>query len=66
MDVPSLKVDFVEPVDPIGPFGNKSLGEPPLSAPAPAIRNALFDATGIEVNSLPLTPQKVLEHLKNK
>ena len=69
MDVPDLKVGFVEPIDPVGPFGNKSLGEPPLSAPAPAIRNALFDATGIEINSIPLTPQKVLEHIwqeKNK
>lgn len=63
MDVPDLKVAFVEPEDPIGPFGNKSLGEPPLAAPAPAIRNALFDATDIEVNSIPLTPQKVLEHI---
>lgn len=69
MDVPDLKVNFVEPIDPIGPFGNKSLGEPPISVPAPAIRNALFDATGIEINSIPLTPQKVLECIwqeKNK
>ncbi|MDD2370871.1 MAG: xanthine dehydrogenase molybdenum-binding subunit XdhA [Firmicutes bacterium] len=63
MDVPDLKVAFVEPIDPTGPFGNKSLGEPPLSAPAPAIRNAVANAIGLEINSIPLTPQRVLETL---
>jgi len=63
MDVPDLKVGFIEPIDPTGPFGNKSLGEPPLSAPAPAIRNAVANAIGIEINSIPLTPQRVLEAL---
>lgn len=61
MDVPDLKVAFVEPIDPTGPYGNKSLGEPPLCTPAPAIRNAVVSALGIEINSIPLTPQKVLE-----
>lgn len=64
MDTPNLSYAFVEPMDPIGPFGNKSLGEPPLSTPAPAIRNALGDAIGVDVNSIPLHPQKVLEAIQ--
>ncbi len=63
MDVPDLQVGFVEPNDPTGPFGNKSLGEPPLCTPAPAISNAVANAIGIEMKSIPLTPQKVLEAL---
>lgn len=62
MDTPELIADFVQTVDPTGPFGNKSLGEPPAISPAGAVRNALLFATGVAVNSLPLTPQKLCEH----
>ena len=62
MDTPDLNVQFVETVDPSGPYGNKALGEPPAIPPAPAIRNALLNATGVGVNSLPLNPQKLVEH----
>lgn len=61
MDTPDLHVDFVETVDPSGPYGNKSLGEPPAISPAPAIRNAVLHATGVGVNSLPMNPQKMVE-----
>ena len=64
MDTPDLHVDFVEIADPTGPFGNKALGEPPAIPVAPAIRNALLHATGVAVNSLPLEPQKLVEHFK--
>lgn len=64
MDTPDLKVDFVELEDPTGPFGNKALGEPPAIPVAPALRNALLHATGVAVNSLPLDPQKLVEHFK--
>ena len=60
MDTPELSVDFVQTVDPSGPYGNKALGEPPAIPLAPAIRNALLHATGIAVNSLPLNPQKLV------
>ncbi len=60
MDTPELCVDFVETVDPSGPYGNKALGEPPAIPVAPAIRNALLHATGVAVNSLPLNPQKLV------
>jgi xanthine dehydrogenase molybdenum-binding subunit len=62
MDTPDFTVDFVQTVDPTGPYGNKSLGEPPAIPPAGAIRNALLHATGVAVNSLPLNPQKLVEH----
>lgn len=64
MDTPDLDVEFVELEDPTGPFGNKSLGEPPAIPVAPAIRNAVLHATGVAVDSLPLDPQKMVEHFK--
>ena len=47
--------------DPSVPFGNKALGEPPTIPVAPAIRNAVLQATGVAVNTLPLSPQKLVE-----
>lgn len=61
MDMPDMVVDFVETYEPTAPFGNKSLGEPPVIAVAPAIRNALFMTTGVAINHLPMTPQRVSE-----
>ncbi|HKL58319.1 MAG TPA: xanthine dehydrogenase subunit XdhA [Sphaerochaeta sp.] len=59
MDTPDLHVAFVETDDPTGPYGNKSLGEPPTIPVAPAIRNAMLNATGVAVNSIPLNPEKL-------
>lgn len=64
MDTPNLEVHFVEVNDPTAPYGNKALGEPPTIPVAPAIRNALLHATGVSVHSLPLTPQKLIEHFR--
>ncbi|MTR05091.1 xanthine dehydrogenase molybdenum-binding subunit XdhA [Pseudoflavonifractor sp. BIOML-A6] len=61
MDTPKLNALFVEVPDPTGPFGNKALGEPPAIPVAPAVRNAVLHATGVAVDSLPLTPQKLVE-----
>ena len=63
MDTPDLHVQFVELDDPTGPFGNKAL-EPPAIPVAPAIRNAVLNATGVAVDSLPLDPQKLVAHFK--
>ena len=60
MDTPDIKADFVELDDPIGPFGNKALGEPPAIPGAPAIRNAVLHATGVAFNENPLTPQRLI------
>ena len=64
MDTPDIGVAFVETYEPTGPFGVKSLGEPPTITPAPAIRNAVLDATGVAFNRLPMNPQRVFEGLK--
>ena len=47
--------------DPTGPYGNKSLGEPPTIAAAPAIRNAVLQATGIGMKVAPMTSQRLIE-----
>ena len=65
MDLPDMETLFVEEDDPMGPYGNKALGEPPICSPAAAIRNAVLDAIGIEVDELPIKPQKLMEILKN-
>ncbi|WP_267523067.1 xanthine dehydrogenase subunit XdhA [Campylobacter sp. MG1] len=65
MDLPDLNSAFVENYDPYGPFGNKSLGEPPMCLPAPAIRNAIVNALNIEINEIPITPEKIF-NLKAK
>jgi xanthine dehydrogenase molybdenum-binding subunit len=59
LDTPDLHADFVETYDPTGPYGNKSLGEPPTIPVAPAIRNAVLNATGVAVNAIPLHPQRL-------
>ena len=61
MDTPDLSVDFVELEDPMGPYGNKALGEPPAIPGAPAIRNAVLHATGVAFNENPLSPQRLIE-----
>ena len=43
-----------------GPFGAKGVGEMTANSPIPAIANAIFDAVGVRVDSLPITPEKVL------
>lgn len=66
MDMPQLHHDFVETFEPTSGYGNKALGEPPVITPPPAIRNALLDATGVSINSLPLSPHKLFSHfIKN-
>ena len=65
MEYPEIEVIFADSIDPIGPFGAKSLGEPPCIAPAPTIANALYHATGVRINDLPLTPDSVLLAMKN-
>ncbi|HSW35357.1 MAG TPA: xanthine dehydrogenase molybdenum-binding subunit XdhA [Candidatus Limnocylindrales bacterium] len=64
LDTPDISVDFVETVEPTGPYGNKSLGEPPVISPAPAIRNAILDATGVAFNQIPIRPQIAFEKFK--
>ncbi len=64
MDIPDLGAAFVETVEPTHPYGSKSLGEPPIISPAPAIRNAILDATGVAINELPMSPKTIFKYFK--
>ena len=54
---------FIESQDPTGPFGAKSLSETCVVVPAPAIANAIYNATGARIRELPITPEKLLHAL---
>jgi len=66
MEVPSITSIEVETNDPEGPFGAKESGEGTQLAPAPAIINAIYDAIGVRFKSLPVTPEKILQALREK
>ena len=65
-DVPEFESTLVENEDSDGPFGSKGVGEPTLIAASPAVANAVFDAIGVRIKSLPLTPEKILDALEEK
>lgn len=66
LDVPKITSVIVEDRDPIGPLGVKGIGEPAMVPTIPAIMNAVYDAIGVRITSLPATPEKVLEALRTK
>jgi len=63
-EIPELEMIFVETMDPEGPAGAKGIGEAPMICTAPAIANALYNATGVRFDYLPLTPENVLRTLR--
>ena len=63
-DVPQIHFYPVETNDAEGPYGAKGVGEAPLIPTPAAIANAVADAIGIKIDSLPLTPEKILRQLK--
>ncbi len=63
LDFPTTEVIILESGSGVGPFGAKGIGEPSLTPAAPAVANAVADAIGARIHSLPLTPEKVLEAL---
>jgi xanthine dehydrogenase molybdenum-binding subunit len=64
MDTPDIGAAFVETPAPEGSLGQKSLGENTTISPAPAVRNAVLNATGVAINKVPMTPQRVFEKIK--
>ncbi len=65
-DCPEIEVALVEYEDSDGPFGAKGVGEPATIATAPAVVNAVYDATGIRFTSLPLKPERIKSELEKK
>lgn len=65
-DVPPIRTILVESNDPNGPFGAKGVAEPALVPTTPAIVNSIYDAIGIRMMDLPVTPEKILEALKKR
>ena len=63
-DVPEIVTILVPTHEPTGPFGAKAIAEIPINGPAPAIANAIFDAVGVRLRDLPLTPDRVLSALE--
>jgi len=63
LDMPQMTTILVEDTEYTGPFGAKSAGEVPTNGMAPAIANAIYDALGIRIRSLPITPEKILHAL---
>lgn len=64
MDHPRLRAYFIENPEPTSAFGTKSLGEPPTCSIAPAIRNAVYHATGVFVNDAPVNPHNLYRCFK--
>ena len=66
LDVPKVTSKIVEDPDPLSPLGAKGIGEPAMVPTAPAIMNAIYDAVGVRIQSLPATPEKFLRALVEK
>lgn len=66
LDLPMIDTVLVEVANPGHPFGVRGVGEVPIVPPMAAIANAIYDAVGVRLESLPMNPQSVLEALKGK
>jgi CO/xanthine dehydrogenase Mo-binding subunit len=60
LDIHDLRVEFVQSHEPTGPYGAKSIGEVVCNTPAPAIAQAIYNATGVHFRSLPISAEAVL------
>jgi 4-hydroxybenzoyl-CoA reductase subunit alpha len=66
LDMPEVFTELVEHPDPRGPFGAKEVGQGPLLPVMPAIANAVYDAIGVRIDEVPITPEKVVKALDAK
>jgi putative selenate reductase molybdopterin-binding subunit len=65
-EMPALETIFVETFEPSHPFGVKAVAEIPMDGVAPAVGNAIIDATGVNVDEIPTTPERVWKALKDQ
>jgi len=66
MDMPEVETFIVETIDPEGPYGAKEAGQGPLLPVIPAVSSAVFDALGVWIDEIPVTPEKIVEALRRK
>jgi 4-hydroxybenzoyl-CoA reductase subunit alpha len=66
LDMPEVFTELVEAPDPRGPFGAKEVGQGPLLPVMPAVANAVYDAVGVRIDEVPITPEKILKALQAK
>jgi 4-hydroxybenzoyl-CoA reductase subunit alpha len=66
LDMPDIVTDLVESPDAAGPFGAKEVGQGPLLPIMPAVANAVYDAVGVRIDEVPITPDKILKALTAK
>ncbi len=66
LEMPEIDTELIEDPDPNGPFGGKEVGQGPLLPIMPAVANAIFDAVGVRIDEVPITPEKILLALKLK
>ena len=66
LDMPEVVTELVENPDPRGPFGAKEVGQGPLLPVMPAVANAVYDAIGVRIDEVPITPEKILRALDAK
>jgi len=65
-DVVPIEAPVLETYDEAGPFGAKGIGEPGCVPTAPAVANAIYDAVGVRINDLPITPERILAAIREK
>jgi 4-hydroxybenzoyl-CoA reductase subunit alpha len=66
LDMPEIVTELVEEPDPNGPFGAKEVGQGPLLPIMPAVANAVYDAVGVRIDEVPITPEKIVKALAEK
>ena len=66
LDMPEVEVALIEDPDPNCPYGAKEAGQGPLLPVMPAVANAIYDAVGVRIDEVPITPDKVLMALEKK
>jgi xanthine dehydrogenase molybdenum-binding subunit len=65
-DVVPIEAPVLETYDEDGPYGAKGIGEPGCVPTAPAVANAIYDAVGVRINDLPITPERILAAIREK
>jgi 4-hydroxybenzoyl-CoA reductase alpha subunit len=66
LDMPQVVTELIEDPDPRGPFGAKEVGQGPLLPIMPAVANAVYDAVGVRIDEVPITPEKIMKALAEK